>query len=281
MKCLICGGKTPTGAKLCLPCRAALRRARDDTISELLPLPRRRDALAYAQSTSVAGALPLRGATVVERRPRCATTRRSSVLRWVTPAHFRNAAIASFVVAAGLLAFIAIHELQRDRAAVATAVEGVAIASPADARTVVPRVSPSTLLGTARNENPPIPAVDSVSEARAEAPPVPAAVPERRIEKPARARAGGRAIAAAEAAPIAAVEPPLEIIRAPAPAAPPVARVVAPDGGQLLAASLAKCVGANFFSRTVCEHRSRSQYCDGLWGQHPLCAASVSNDHGQ
>src|SRR5436305_1266327 len=35
MKCPICGKQTLPGAKLCTPCRAALKRAKDDSVWEL------------------------------------------------------------------------------------------------------------------------------------------------------------------------------------------------------------------------------------------------------
>ncbi len=284
MKCLICGGKTLNGGKLCKPCRAALRRARDDTISELLPLPRRREAMAYSTATSVAGVLPLDGATIVlapPGRPR----RRVSLLGRIKPRHFRAAALASFVVAAGLIAFVGLHELHRTRDA--GAVPAVTPAA-SESHVVVQRVSPSTLLGTARDENP-VPASDAagagqntvdVTESAAPAPP--AAAPLRRpADRPAKARASQlRALAPAEAMADAAPEPPPVIIRTPAPAAPPVVRQPTPDRGQLVAAALARC-GGDFLTRSVCEHRARAQYCDGQWGQLALCPAGIANDHGQ
>src|SRR5439155_23895252 len=59
MKCNICGGRTLPRAKLCLPCRAALRRARDDTVSGLLPLPRRLEAMAFPVARTVSRTLDI------------------------------------------------------------------------------------------------------------------------------------------------------------------------------------------------------------------------------
>jgi hypothetical protein len=70
MKCMICGGKTLPGAKLCLPCRSALRRARDDTVSELLPLPRRLDALAYQHAHTVTGTPPRTSIAAKQKKAR-------------------------------------------------------------------------------------------------------------------------------------------------------------------------------------------------------------------
>jgi hypothetical protein len=282
MKCLICAGKTLSGAKLCLPCRAALRRARDDTISELLPLPRRREALAYASGSSVVGALPVNAVCAARRR---AARRGASPLRRITPAHFRRAAIASFIVVAGVVAFVTVHELQRERG-MAAAGDGAAVPPAGDGRAVVQRVSPSTLLGTARDENAIAANASALAAIAAETPqefPAPPAVaaPERRVDKPVRARSRTLPVTATPI--LLEPEPPPVILRAPAPAvAPGPVKVAAPDRGQLLAAALARCSGDNFFSRMACEHRSRAQYCDGLWGQHPQCPGGVvSNDHGQ
>jgi hypothetical protein len=284
MKCLICGGKTLTGGKLCKPCRAALRRARDDTISELLPLPRRREALAYSTATSVAGVLPLDSATIVLAPPR-RSRRRVSLFGRITPRHFRAAALASFVIAAGLIAFVGFHELHRTRDA--GAVPAATTPAASEPHAVVQRVSPSTLLGTARDENP-VPPSDGTAAGQstidvAEPAAPPAALPLRRQgDRTAKVRASqARASATVEvaAADVAPEAPPV-IIRAPAPPAPPVVRQPAPDRGQLLAAALARC-GGDFLMRTVCEHRARAQYCDGQWGQLALCPAGIANDHGQ
>jgi len=279
MKCLICGGKTLTGAKLCHPCRAALRRARDDTISELLPLPRRREAMAYASATSVAGALPLDSATIVLAPPR---RRRRPVppLRRLTPRHFRMAALASFVVAAGLLAFVGVHEMQRERDT-AGAVPAAAAPPVGESHAVVPRVSPSTLLGTARDENAPAPDVPLMETP--ESPPVAAAAaaPARAADKPARSRsATARTPLPVEAPPAVVPEPPPVVIRMAPPLPAPAPRAATADRGQFLATALARC-GGDFLARTVCEHRARAQHCDGQWGQLPLCPAGVANDHGQ
>jgi len=283
MKCLICGGKTLSGGKLCKPCRAALRRARDDTISELLPLPRRREAMAYSAATSVAGVLPLDGATIVlapPRRPR----RRVSLLGRIKPRHFRAAALASFVVAAGLIAFVGLHELHRTRDA--GAAPAAATPASSEPHAVVQRVSPSTLLGSARDENA-VPASDAPAAGPstidvAEPAVPPAATPLRRpADRSARARGLQlRASLPVEAIVDAAPEVPTVIIRAPMPPAPPVIRQPTPDRGQLLAAALNRC-GGDFLTRSVCEHRARAQYCDGQWGQLAPCPSGVANDHGQ
>jgi len=269
MKCMICGGQTLPGAKLCLPCRAALRRARDDTISELLPLPRRREAFAYSHSPDIGRAAPLAPAA----RPvsdRAASRSRS---RRLSSAQLHAAAVVAFVAAAGVLTFIMARELQRERAP-ASALPPALAADPASA---VPRVSPSTILGNARDES-----LSTSAPAESDAPDLPF-VPlpvERKVDRPQKPK-----VAAAKAAVVldpfpasAPVEPPV-IIAAPPPPAP-VVKAAPPDRVHLLAAALAHCSG-DFFARFACEHRARAQHCEGQWGQLPQCPAGISNDHGQ
>ena len=276
MKCMICGGQTLPGAKLCLPCRAALRRARDDTISELMPLPRRLEGFAYQHAARIAGALP--AMTAPAATPRVSAAEASAiakVVRGLTPTHFRRMAIGMFVAAAGLLAFIAVSQMQREnaQAAVYDAATATAEARPAQAR-----VSPSTLLGAARTESttasaPPV-ATDEMPIVVSQ----PVALPKDR-PKAVKPKAAPRP--SITVATVTVLEPPAPpvIIAAPALAPSPSAGP-APDRGSSLASSLARC-GGDFFARAGCEQRVRLQYCDGRWGQDALCPAGITNDHGQ
>ena len=270
MKCMICGGQTLPGAKLCLPCRAALRRARDDTISELLPLPRRREAFAFSHSPDIGHPPPAPAAPAAEVAHRRARNRR------LTSAQLHAAAVVAFVAAAGVLTFIMARELQRER------VGAAAVATPAapavEARPVVARVSPSTMLGPARDESAP-PLVSTAESGPIETPPAIPAPVERRIERQLKPRSAKTTVQIDAASAGAAVEPPL-IILAPAPAPAPAVRAAPPDRTQVLAAALANC-GGDFFARVGCEQRTRAQYCDGQWGQVPQCPAGIANDHGQ
>jgi len=271
MKCMICGGQTLLGAKLCLPCRAALRRARDDTISELLPLPRRRGAFAYSTSPDIGRAAPL----APPARPASDRAAHGSRSRRLSSAQLHAAAVVAFVAAAGVLTFIMARELHRERA------PSAAVASPvqaADVQGVTPRVSPSTMLGNARDENQSAsaPADSDVANLPLAPPPV-----ERKVDRPLKPKViAAKAPVVLDPFPASApVEPPV-IVTAPPPPPAPVARAAPPDRVQLLVAALAKCSG-DFFARFGCEHRTRAQYCEGQWGQIPQCPAGVSNDHGQ
>ena len=272
MKCMICGGQTLPGAKLCLPCRAALRRARDDTISELLPLPRRREAFAFSHSPDIGRAAPLAPAVrpVSERSIAGSRSRRR-----LSSAQLHAAAVVAFVTAAGVLTFIMARELQRERTPAGVAESVVQVAEP---KGVTPRVSPSTMLGNARDEMRSASApVDSAE------PDLPIAPPpvERKSDRPSKAKAiAAKVPVVLEPLPASApVDPSPNVIPAPPPPAP-IVRATPPDRVQLLAGALANCSG-DFLARIGCEHRARAQYCEGQWGQNPQCPAGISNDHGQ
>ena len=276
-KCMICGGQTVASAKLCPPCRAALRRARDDTISELLPLPRRRDGIAYRDGTSVAGVFPFAGADLVPpARPSSRST--AVLLRRITPAHFRALALLSFIAAACIVGVVALHQLAALREHDASARQRALPPPAQEARPVEARVSPSTLLGDARDALPP--PHDGAEDAPAEMATVPAAAPPRLAERPVRARPGSvKAPFVVDPLPAGApVEPPV-VIAAPASVAAP-AVAAPPDRATTLANAIARCTG-NFFSRTACESRAHAQFCEGQWGQVAQCPAGIANEHGQ
>ncbi len=268
MKCTICGGQTPPGAKLCLPCRAALRRARDDTISELLPLPRRREAFAFSHSPAIGRAARL----VPTARP--VTTLFG---RRLTSAQLHAGAVIAFVAAAGVMAFFVTRELQRERMA-APKVPAEATATVA-ASSVVQRVSPSTMLGAARDATPAAALTDPPPDVVDVAPPPPASV--RRPSRAARPRVAAKPPIVIDPLPASAtVEAPV-VITLPKPLPAPLPAPVAPPSrAEGLGSALAKCTG-DFFARAICEQRTRTQFCEGKWGQAPQCPAGIANDHGQ
>jgi hypothetical protein len=269
MKCMICGGQTLPGSKLCLPCRAALRRARDDTISELLPLPRRREVFAFSRSPDIGRHPPLAPPAAERPAPEVRARRLSS-------AQLHAAAVVAFVAAAGVLTFYMARELQRERSTPASTQ-----ASPVpDSKVVTPRVSPSTMLGTARDESYSAVEVAPASEPEtAEIPPPPVPAPAK-VERPSRPRSVAKAAVVLDPFPAAEPVAPPVIIAAPHPAPAAVTRVAPADRAQVLTASLARCTG-DFFARAGCEQRARLQYCEGQWGQIPQCSAGIANEHGQ
>jgi hypothetical protein len=269
MKCMICGGQTLPGAKLCLPCRAALRRARDDTVSELLPLPGRREAFAFSQSPGAGRSPPLAPAATRLERP---------LRRRLTAAQLHAAAVVAFVAAAGVLTFVTVHSAPREHPQAAAPSADAAPAFP-------PRVSPSTMLGTAREESHPseMPVADVPAATPSAVTPPVAAMPapvERKPDRAVHAKAATRVATLVELEPAGVPSPAPVVIAAPAQLA--VAMTPAPaERSATLAASLAACAGNNFFVRTACEQRTRAQFCEGKWGLTAQCPSGVANDHGQ
>src|SRR3989442_8046720 len=145
MKCTICGGRSLPGAKLCLPCRAALRRARDETVSELLPLPRRLGALAATGMSTLSRPIDLIAERRAKRRARKAAEVPSIDVE-LTPRYppLRAAAITLFVLAIGVLAYGFTQQLRGDPP---TSVVPDHPTTPAPHTSI----SPATLAAEARN----------------------------------------------------------------------------------------------------------------------------------
>jgi hypothetical protein len=271
---MICGGKTLPGAKLCLPCRSALRRARDDTVSELLPLPRRLDVLAYQHAHTVTGTPPRTSIATKEKKARKADAKRAPApARSPLYGGLQLVALAIVVLVLAILGGMAArqsHDAHVD----------VRDVRPSTAVVVDTRVSPAALAAEARNsvafsESPTL--IDA--PARAE-PTLPEAARKDR-PKPEKARAP-----TLHPTPVAvgatAFGPPVEEVASAVPvpkldlASPPT-----PDRWQLLSDRLSGCAGASLFARVGCEHVARAQYCEGYWGQVAQCPAGIANDHGQ
>ena len=269
MKCTICGRRTLPGAKLCLPCRSALRRARDDTVSELMPLPARAAAFGIPGASTVSRTLDLIETRRAKRRPRKSTGDEGEgkgAVRAYSP--LRVAAIALFVMAIGVVAYGFTEQLQGEPASLA-AHEQASVPAPRAS------VSPVAMAAEARNTMLAAP-VSHSSEAIAEAgmsvsPPVEI----KPRKSPSSAARPIKKVDAPTMTPVVVVPPVVT-----AAAAPAAAPVVAPDRWQLLSAALGRCNG-NLFERIGCEHVARAKYCEGYWGQVSQCPGGVSNDHGQ
>jgi hypothetical protein len=245
MKCPICGKNTLPGAKLCSPCRAALKRAKDDSVWELPPSQR------PGESTPDA--------------PRSAP--------WVLGAP-RFAGWRAWALGLGVLAVVAGAGLQLSRHDDATAQPVATAIAPAHAIVAEPpaaalqRAIPASTQAPA-DASPPAttPAVDDV-------PPSP-----RHADHPPRAP---KAKPTSEP-PVAPAPPALEPTPEPAPVAvpapAPVARPV--DPWQRMSESMARCRNQDLFGRLGCEYRVRTSFCEGHWGEVPQCPPPTTNDHGQ
>jgi len=249
--CRICHGPTLPGMRLCTQCKAALKRARQETVSEAIPAPAR--------------AKPVRPSRTQKKAPV------ANVVppRWgMNQGGTRATAVVLSIVAAAAVGYAA---LRFARAVPATfpAPAPVSAPSPAASDTIPPpRVEPAVPVATPREVLTPFVPPASASRVvrpaaakHAPEPPAPALPP----EPPATARFAN------------ATEPP-----APPPSVvPPPRPVPRPDRWQLMADAIAQCGREGFFAGVVCEQRVRLQYCEGYWGQAAQCPSGIPNDHGQ
>ena len=248
MKCPICGKQTLPGAKLCSPCRAALKRAKDDSVWELPP----------------------------SQRPGEPAPSEPSSAEWVLGAP-RLTGWRSWALAAGGLvvcAGVALHFMRSSDTAPVAASTGITV--PA-ARSPVSEPAPVALpRAIPASTQPPAPE-PAASHLPAAEPHV--VQPPRTAEHPVPARAKPKAapevVAPPVFAPAEAAPPPLVAVAPPPPPARPV------DPWQRLNDALARCGTQDFFGRVGCEYRARATHCEGHWGEVAQCPAGTSNDHGQ
>ena len=241
-------------------------RARDDTISELMPLPRRMDNLRVA-------ALPEPGRVFADRRrfsAACEVEQRVAVARGrqrrarrgvpVPASHYRPRD------GGGLGRRARVHRNAPDT----RRSSGRSAAAPACANrgATEARISPTSLVQAAR-ESVPIVDVRDVNETAVPPEPDPVATPKPR-----------RIVTERSRPPVATPVPPptdpdrglragsreklktLDAVQmVPVPVQPKL------DRWQSLSAALSRCTGADPWKRSACEQGARNQYCDGAWDQ--------------
>lgn len=246
VNCEFCGTPVLTGAKLCAACRSALKRARNEPSSVLLPLVRRAsDTLERRRARKAAKAGADGKAAVLIPPP---VARRRSA----TPA------LVGVMLAAVCITGYAILQVSE---------HATPLPAPADdtAATPPPAAAPAmTPTPTAPAPMAPIvvPAEIDVGPA-----PHPVAKPHANVRKP---------VIAPDTVPTR--------IAAPAAIAPIVAPPVAPKATQpadrrtQLLNRFAQCPSSDVLERAFCEQRARIELCDGLWGSVPQCPAQ--RDYG-
>jgi hypothetical protein len=274
MKCMICGGKTLPGAKLCLPCRSALRRARDDTVSELLPLPRRLDALAYQHAHTVTGTPPRTSIAAKQKKARTTDAKQATPSARNLP---QNAwQLAALAIAVLVLAILGGMLARQSHDAHAMDALDPRPSAPVAVDT---RVSPAALAAEARNSAA-FPVSPTLTDVPVPPEPAPPEILRKDRPKPEKTRVvAPRPAPAAEMAP--AFGSPIEETPSAAPVSRPDVASPPPDRWQLLSGRLSGCAGGNPFARVACEHAARAQYCEGHWGQVAQCPAGIANEHGQ
>jgi len=254
MKCPICGKQTLPGAKLCSPCRAALKRAKDDSVWELPPSQRPGEPARESPREAAGSA------------------------EWVLGAP-RLAGWRTWAIGAVLVGVVVVAGVRITRTPDAAPVSSIASAAPV-ARPAVADPAPVALQGAIPASTQAAPAAEPSHASAAEPP---SAQPPRGTEHPAppRLKPAKPQVDAAVPPVAPAAEPPA----APAPAVsvpPPQPEPMRPaDPWQRMNDALARCRAQDLFGRLGCEYRVRASYCDGHWGETPQCPANTTNDHGQ
>jgi hypothetical protein len=276
MSCTICGRPKLPGGKLCAQCKAALKRARQVTVSQLEPLPRRAQGTAkrrYAKIGVPTG--PGLAAPTASPRPESRGRLRPAVAL---------VALGAVVCAGGYFG---------NQLLSAGGLQSVVSASGTTARSATPAAAAPSVLPAAK---PAVPTAQrepaGVTEGalpRAQPPDdspanSPAAKPASSagLSKPAAKRsadavqvaaepANARFGAAMESGAVAAA--PLSMPAPPPPETPP------PDRWQSMSDAIARCGGEGFLAAVICEQRIRLEYCDGHWGQVAQCPGGIRNEY--
>ena len=248
--CAICHGPRLPGARLCAPCKAALKRARLETVADLVPVPADAAAAAEAARRRRAKARSAAKASRPRRRQRL-----------LVPA----LAIAVAALAAGGYLALRVARPTVDPVAASTTSRTQRTPVPvvhADPPVVVPAEAKSLV-------EPPAPPPHPAYAAH------PARVAQKRIvEAP-----------TVNTAPVDRFPPPTQPVVA-TPVAPadmvlPAREAPAPDRWQVMADQVARCGRESFLAGVICEQRVRLKYCEGYWGVAAQCPSGVPNDHGQ
>lgn len=243
MPCAICGGATLPAAKLCGACKAALKRARHETVSQLDPLPRRPSRARRTEKPSraeSAGSSGGGGSDAGSRPPRRERIR--------LPA----SVVALGVVAIAIGYFVSHLRGETDGPDLAAAASVPAPYVPLPTSAAPPEAVPEPFALPARAALPsPPPPPKHVLAVRPKAPSPP---PQPEPEPP----------------PVTAVA------EAPPPPIAPKIQPPAPDRWQMLASAIAQC--GDGLGGLLCAERARWQYCDGYWGKVAQCPGAIGAD---
>lgn len=279
MSCTICNRPTMPGARLCVPCKAALKRARHETVSQLEPLSR----LLYAARKRRAAR---RSAAQARSMASTAAADAAMRRRWILPAAL--VALGAVVWVGG---YLGNQILNAGGSQNIEAMAGGPNSSPAPS-------APAPKVGPAPGPTPSTPAphepasvdqttspADSLPDrASAKSPPRKATPNPGAIRDASPRPAAGLLVTTAES--IAAFGPAndaADSLPPPVSAAPAATPREAPppDRWQAMTDALALCARESFLSRVMCEQRARWQYCEGQWGRVPQCPGANTNEYGR
>jgi hypothetical protein len=281
VKCTICGQDAPQGAKLCAHCAAALKRAYDTVSPIELALGRARRARLRSGAGSAElvalSSAPSRGARANARaNARAAASASKNAQRLRVATTVALVAAAAGLCMAGYFAFLKPVPAGKGAAAPAAA-------STRDAGGANPEAAPVTepVTGIAKQAAPP---PETIAVPDAVRPPEPSSGIANKHDGSKSQSGKSRSLPPPTPVAPAVSTPPAPVAAEPAAVAVPPAAVreaPKPDRWQQMAAALAPCAREDFFGRILCEQRVRSEYCEGYWGQVPLCATAQSYDRAR
>jgi hypothetical protein len=275
MRCLICGRESLPGAKLCLDCKAARKRAFDATVTQPL--------LAAAGGARGAAA-PLRLFKPSQSVPNVA--RRAAKMALATQAQSKIATesplrrAGQWPIIVGAIGIVVVVVLIGFAGHWFGAGKSDTFAAVPNERSGA-QDSPAAA-SIARSSTPGPTAVGAAATVPVVANPPPVLPPPTATKADAAARPNARQ--RPEKAPIALPPPevsPPPIVAIELPPPPVVREVPRPDRWQLMNEAMARCPRDDMSGRFSCEQRLRAQYCEGFWGQVAHCASIPYTDHGQ
>jgi hypothetical protein len=277
MKCLICGRLSLPGAKLCLDCKAARKRAFDATVTQPLlaaagaarnsrakpRLLKPSQSVPDAARRAAKMALAAQAQAKIASEPAEPASRRGN--RW--PIIIGGACLV--LAAVGYFG----HWFGTGKSDTFAAVpERPAIESPAAS---IVRASTSSETAAQVGASAVVPVVTDVASVE---PPTPAT----KADAVKRPNLRSRVEKAPVAVPLPEPPPPPQpVAAAPAPPPPVVREAPRVDPFQVMIDAIARCPRNDISGRASCEQRLRAQYCEGHWGQVPQCASIPYVDHGQ
>ncbi len=275
MKCLICGRLSLPGAKLCLDCKAARKRAFDATVTQPL--------LAAARRSTAAPRLLKPSQSIPDAARRAAkialaAQAQSKIANETAEPAPRRAGRLPIIVGGMCLVLVVVgyfgHWFGGSKSDPFAAVpERPAAESPA-LPAIVRASTPSTL---------PAPAgAAAVVPTASEAATVEQQTPATKADAAKRPNLRSRPEKAPVTLPPPEPPPPPQAVAvAPAPPPPVIREAPRVDPFQLMSDAIARCPRDDISGRASCEQRLRAQYCEGHWGQVPQCASIPYVDHGQ
>lgn len=276
MKCLICGRFSLPGAKLCLDCKAARKRAFDATVTQPLL------TAAGAARGSAAPALlkPSQSVPDAARRAAKAALAAQAQSKIIATESPRRAGRWPIIVGAMCIAVLAVgyfgHWFGAGKSATfaAVPVERPATQDSPTASSIVRASTPSATSVPA--------SAAAAAPAVINAPAVEPTTAATKADAGKRPNARSRPEKAPAKLPPPDPPPPPQAVAVAPPPPPPVVRE-APrlDRWQLMSDAIARCPRDDISGRVSCDQRLRAQYCEGHWGEVPHCASIPYTDHGQ